>query len=210
MAEEKKQNNAAGNKQAGSSEGQAETKEKAGKSTYAEKMKSKKASGPRNGKQQQDEFEQRILDIARVTRVMAGGKRMSFRACVVVGDKNGKIGIGLGKGNDVTIAINKGVKRAKQQPIEIPIINDTIPHEVFNKFGAGKLLFKPAGTGKGIIAGGAVRIILELSGVKNVSVKILGTDNKVTNAKCAIEALNKLKKVDPAPETKQKETAKNK
>jgi small subunit ribosomal protein S5 len=196
MAEEKKQNNTPDNKQAKTPEAGA----KKGKSTYAEKMRAKK--GPKARNENKDEFEQRILDIARVTRVMAGGKRMSFRACVAVGDKKGKVGIALGKGSDVTIAINKAVKRAKQDLIEVPITDDTIPHEIFNKYGAGKLLFKPANAGKGIVAGGIVRTILELSGVKNVSSKILGTDNKVTNAKCAIDALSKLKKTSTAEEAK--------
>ncbi len=206
MAEEKKQNNTSDAKQTG-----AKNDNKSVKSTYAAKMKSKKGAKTRN--ENKDEFEQRILDIDRVTRIMAGGKRMSFRACVAVGDKNGKVGIALGKGNDVTVAINKAAKRAKQNLVDIPIVNDTIPHEIFNKYGAGKLLFKPASTGKGIIAGGIVRTILEISGVKNVSSKILGTDNKVTNAKCAIDAFGKLKRSNTAEDEKSKinqEEGKNK
>ena len=143
-----------------------------------------------------DEFDQRILDIARVTRVMAGGKRMRFRACVAVGDKKGKVGIGLGKGADVSIAVSKAVDSAKKNMINVQIINKTIAHEVRCKFGAAKLLFKPARLGRGVIAGGIVRVILELTGIHNVTSKILGTSNKVSNAKCTIEALKKLKKVE--------------
>jgi small subunit ribosomal protein S5 len=152
-----------------------------------------------------EDFEQRIVDIARVTRVMAGGKRMRFRACVALGNKKGKIGIGLAKGADVTIAVTKAVNNAKKNIIDVPIINDTIPHEIYQKYGAAKILFKPARRGRGVIAGGAVRIILELSGIKNITSKILGTNNKVNNAKCVIEALKNLKKVE-----KQKEDRKSK
>jgi small subunit ribosomal protein S5 len=127
---------------------------------------------------------------------MAGGKRMRFRACVAIGDKKGKVGIGLGKGADVTIAINKAVNKAKKDLVEVPIVNNTIPHEVRHKFSAAQVLFKPARKGRGVIAGGIIRIIMELAGVKNVTSKILGTTNKVSNAKCAIEALKKLKKIE--------------
>jgi len=143
-----------------------------------------------------DELEQRIVDIARVTRVMAGGKRMRFRACVAIGNKNGKIAIGIAKGADVTLAVNKAVNNAKKNIIDIPIINDTIPHDIKQKKGAAIVLLKPARRGKGVIAGGTARIIFELSGIKNITSKILGTHNKVNVAKCTIEALKNLKKVD--------------
>ncbi|OGF23221.1 30S ribosomal protein S5 [Candidatus Falkowbacteria bacterium RIFCSPHIGHO2_02_FULL_42_9] len=144
-----------------------------------------------------EEFEQKMIDIARVTRVMAGGKRMRFRACVAVGNRKGRVAIGLAKGADVTGAVTKAVNKAKKEFIDIPIVNETIPHEVYQKLGAAKILFKPAKKGRGIIAGGVVRIILELSGVKNVTSKILGTGNKVNNAKCVIEALKNLRKPEP-------------
>lgn len=156
----------------------------------------KRKMGRKFREEKKDEFEQRILDIARVTRVMAGGKRMRFRACVAIGDKKGRAGIALGKGADVTIAVNKAVNRAKKELVTVPMVNGTIPHEIIHKYGAAKILFKPAGKGKGVIAGGIVRIILELAGVHNISSKILGTSNKVTNAKCTIEALGRLKQVD--------------
>ncbi|OGF23803.1 hypothetical protein A3H09_00085 [Candidatus Falkowbacteria bacterium RIFCSPLOWO2_12_FULL_45_13] len=138
-----------------------------------------------------------MLDIARVTRVMAGGKRMRFRACVAIGNKKGRVAMGLAKGADVTGAVTKAVNQAKKEFIDIPITNETIPHAIYQKLGAAKILLKPAKKGRGIIAGGVVRIILELSGVKNVVSKILGTGNKVNNAKCAIEALKNLKKPEP-------------
>ncbi|MFA5643918.1 MAG: 30S ribosomal protein S5 [Patescibacteria group bacterium] len=141
-----------------------------------------------------EEFEQRILDIARVTRVMKGGKRMNFRACVVIGDKNGRVAVALGKGADVTLAVNKAVNKAKKNIVYVPIINETLPHEIYQKFGSAKILIKPASKGRGVIAGGVVRVILELAGVKNASSKILGTNNKVNNSKCTVLALNNLKK----------------
>jgi len=144
----------------------------------------------------QEEFDQRIVDIARVTRVMAGGKRMRFRACVAIGNKNGKVAIGLSKGADVTIAVTKAVNKAKKNIIDVPIINDTIPHEIYHKLGAAKILLKPARRGKGVIAGGAVHIILGLAGIKNITTKILGTHNKVNVAKCTVEALENLRKVE--------------
>jgi small subunit ribosomal protein S5 len=167
------------------------------KSVYAAKSlaKKKRKDFSRPGKAQ-DEYEQRIVDLARVTRVMAGGKRMRFRACVALGNKNGKIGIGIDKGADVTIAVTKAVNQAKKNMIDVPIVNLTIPHEIYQKKGAAKIILKPASKGKGVIAGGTVRIILELAGVKNVTSKILGTNNKVNNAKCTLEALKNLKKTD--------------
>ncbi len=140
-----------------------------------------------------DEFEQRIIDIARVTRVMAGGKRMRFRACVAIGDKKGKVAIGLAKGADVTLAVAKAVNQAKKDMVTVPTVKQTIPHAVDFRFGAAHVLLKPAAVGRGIIAGGIVRTILELSGVNNVSSKILGTNNRVNNAKCVILALKSLR-----------------
>lgn len=147
-----------------------------------------------------DEFEQRIVDIARVTRVMAGGKRMRFRACVAIGDKKGKVAIGLAKGADVTLAVAKAVNQAKKHLITVPMVKQTIPHSVDQWYGAAHVLLKPAAVGRGIIGGGIVRTILELSGIHNVTSKILGTNNKVNNAKCVIAALEALRapKKDPA------------
>ncbi|MFA4833901.1 MAG: 30S ribosomal protein S5 [Patescibacteria group bacterium] len=160
-----------------------------------------------------DEFEQRVLDVARVTRVMAGGKRMSFRVCVAIGDRKNKVGVGLGKGADVTMAVNKAVNTAKKNLIDVPTVNETIPHEIYCKAGAAKILFKPARRGRGVIAGGVVRTILELAGVHNISAKVLGTNNKINNAQCAIEALKKIKKVEkhlPAMQTQALPAGENK
>jgi len=163
--------------------------------------------GGRGGREERlaEEYEQRIVDIARVTRVMAGGKRMRFRACVAVGDKKGKVAVGLAKGADVTMAVNKAVNKAKKSFIEVSLVNDTIPHDVYYKYGAAKILLKPAKRGRGIIAGGAARMVLELAGVKNVTSKILGTNNKVNNVKCLILALESLKKVEKKQKEEKKE-----
>lgn len=202
--EEKKEKSGKETKEAAPTENKKElkkTEEKkpaVDKTVYAQKKKQERR--PKRGKfgkdRQPDEFEQRIVDIARVTRVMAGGKRMRFRACVAIGNKKGKVAVGLAKGADVTIAVNKAVNKAKKEMIEVPIVNATIPHELYWKKGAAKVLLKPASKGRGVIAGGAVRVILELAGIHNITSKNLGTNNKVNIVKCTIEALDNLKKVE--------------
>lgn len=144
-------------------------------------------------RKEESEFQQRIVDLARVTRVMAGGKRMRFRACVAIGDKKGRCGVGIAKGADVTISINKAVNKAKKNLVTIPFVNDTIPHEIFIKHGASRLLLKPVPSGTGIKAGGAIRTVLELAGVPNISAKILGTNNKINNVQALIEAITRFK-----------------
>lgn len=144
------------------------------------------------------EFEQKVVDLARVTRVMAGGKRMRFRACVAIGDGKGRVGVGVTKGVDVTIAINKAVASARKHLVTIPFWNETIPHEVRVKFGAAQLLLKPAPRGTGVIAGGPIRIIMELGGVQNVVAKMLGSQNKVNNVYAALKALQLLRRPDDA------------
>lgn len=166
--------------------------------------------GDRNRDEKRDEFEQRILDIARVTRVMAGGKRMNFRACIAIGDRKGKVGVGLGKGADVTMAVNKAVNHAKKDMITVNTINDTITHEIYHKEGAAKLLFKPARSGKGVIAGGVARTILELAGIKNATSKQMGTNNKINNARCTIEALRSLRAAEKSTKTPKVEKATDK
>ncbi len=200
MNEEKKQPivNKEGTAAAGGNVSAMEQKQGAGRGSSGFRPRGK-GFGPRRGAkpvEKKDEYEQRILDIARVTRVMAGGKRMRFRACVAIGDGKGKVAVGLGKGIDVTLAVNKAVNRAKREIIDVPIIKETIPHEVYYKYCAAKILFKPASAGRGVKAGGIVRSILELAGVKNITSKVLGSGNKVANAHCTIEALKRLKRVE--------------
>jgi small subunit ribosomal protein S5 len=192
MAEEK-QDNKNENQSKGTDKKAAST---VARSVYGGKKRFGRGRPGNKREEKQDEFDQQIIDIARVTRVMAGGKRMRFRACVAIGNKKGDVAIGLAKGADVAIAVNKAVNKAKKNIIKVPIVNNTIPHEIYQKYGAAKILLKPARKGRGVIAGGAVRIVLELAGVKNVTSKILGTNNKVNNVKCTIVALKGLKKVD--------------
>lgn len=143
---------------------------------------------------QKDEFQTKLLDLARVTRVTGGGKRMSFRAVVVAGDKKGKVGIGIDKGKDVSQAIDKATRRAKKDLVGVIIVEGTIPHEVEAKSGPAVILLKPQKKGRGLVAGGAVRTICDLAGIKNISSKILsGSKNKLNNARATIEALKKLK-----------------
>lgn len=141
-----------------------------------------------------DEFESKLLDLARVTRVAAGGRRFRFRAVVVVGNKAGKAGLGVGKGLDVPQAIDKATRLAKKNLIQVPIVEDTIPHEVISKFKSALVLLKPRKKGRGLVAGGTVRVICTLAGIKNISSKIIGrTGNKLNNARATIGALAKLK-----------------
>lgn len=146
-------------------------------------------------KGEKKEFEEEVLQIDRVTRVVKGGRRLRFRATVVVGNHNGKVGLGLGKSHEVTGAIKKATYQAKKYLLTVPLMNGTLPHEIQVKFKSAIILMKPAGPGTGIIAGGSVRKILELVGVKNVLSKILGASNRITNAKAVMIALQQLKPV---------------
>ena len=144
-------------------------------------------------KPEKPEFEQRLVDIARVSRTTTGGKRLRFRACVVIGDGTGRIGWGLSKGADVAIAINKAVNQAKKNLIKVDISQNTISHEVTYKFKSAKVFLKPAQEGRGIIAGGVVRDVLELAGFKDVISKIYGSNNKVNNVAAVFGAFSKLR-----------------
>lgn len=139
------------------------------------------------------EFEEEVLQIDRVTRVVAGGRRLRFRATVVIGNRKKRVGLGTGKANEVVIAIEKAIEKAKKNLFTVPIENDTIPHEVFIKFKAAKLLMLPAKPGTGIIAGGALRKIVELAGIKNILSKSLGTSNRLATAQASMMALQKLR-----------------
>lgn len=139
------------------------------------------------------EFEQKILDLSRVTRVTAGGKRMSFRCTLVIGDKKGRVGLGVSKGVDVQIAIDKAYRQAKKNVIRVPMIHATIPHPIQVKFGSAMVLLKPAPSGTGLKCGGAVRMVLEFAGVPNASSKILNSSNKINIAKATFEAIKQLR-----------------
>lgn len=144
-------------------------------------------------KEIKDEFETKVLDIARVTKVHKGGKHLRFRACVIAGDGKGRVGVGIAKGRDVAMAVEKATRQAKKHIIFVKIINDTIPHEMRAKFSAAKIILKPAAKGHGLIAGGPVRAVLELCGIKNIVSKMLKSENKISNACATIKALKLLK-----------------
>lgn len=140
------------------------------------------------------EFKEKVLDMRRVTRVVAGGKRFRFRATVVIGDEKGRVGVGIAKGLDVPQAVEKAKLNAKKKLMTISLKDRTLSHEVSAKFSAAKVIIKPAKNGHGLKAGGAVRVVLLLAGVRDATAKCLGrTKNKLTNALAAIEALKKLK-----------------
>ena len=142
---------------------------------------------------ERSEFDQKVVEVKRVTRVVAGGKRMRFRALIVIGDRKGKVGMGLKKGADVAESVNKAVTAAKKNMVTLPLINGTIPHQVSIKYKSSSLLLRPAKPGSGVIAGGAVRSVMELSGVKNVVCKMLGSNNKVNNVKAVFAAFRSMK-----------------
>lgn len=147
--------------------------------------------GPRRNEEPK-EFDQKTLDLARVTRVTKGGKRMRFRACVVIGDHKGRVGYGIGKGIDVQAAVGKAARKAQKSVIRVPIVNGTIPHMVEEKYAAAVILMKPAPKGTGIKAGGAARALFELSGIQNISAKTLGSKNKINNVRATMAAFAKL------------------
>jgi small subunit ribosomal protein S5 len=140
------------------------------------------------------EYEQKLLDVARVVRVVAGGRRFRFRAVMAIGDRKGKVGLGVAKGQDVSLAVEKATAEARKHLVKVPLLKGTIPHQVEAKYGSARVLLKPGRPGRGIVAGGAVRAICNLAGLGSISAKIIGrTTNKLNNARATIEAFKKLK-----------------
>lgn len=146
-----------------------------------------------SGKREKPEYDQKLLDLARVTRVVKGGRRFRFRATLVIGNRNGKVGVGVAKGNDVSEAVRKAFNSAKKNLVLVKRFNSTIACSVEAKTGSAVVMLKPAKTGRGIVAGGAVRSVVELAGIRDIVSKSMGSPNKLSVARAALAALEKVK-----------------
>lgn len=158
----------------------------------------------RKPRRDQKEFEEQVVAINRVTKVVKGGRNFRFSALVVVGDRKGRVGIGTGKAKEVPDAIRKAVDNAKKNIFTVPIIGTTIPHEITGRYGAGSVFMRPASEGTGVIAGGAARSVLELAGINDILTKCLGSRTKINVVRATVEALKGLKTVEEVAELRGK------
>jgi len=147
----------------------------------------------RERQNEDDKQQEKVVQIRRICKVVKGGKKLGFRAVVVVGDSDGTVGVGVGKANEVSSAIRKSVEDAKKHQIKVPMVGKTIPHDTEGEWGASKVIMRPAPTGTGVIAGGAVRTVLELAGIADVVAKSIGASNSINSARATIEGLKILK-----------------
>nr|YP_009297116.1 ribosomal protein S5 [Ceramium japonicum]AOM66459.1 ribosomal protein S5 [Ceramium japonicum] len=152
----------------------------------------------KNTKNKDDnQWEERVVQVKRVTKVVKGGKKLSFRAVLVIGNTKGQIGVGVGKASDVIGAVKKGISDAKKHIINIPVTKyNSIPHPIQGIAGAAKIILRPSATGSGVIAGGSTRTVLELAGIKNILAKQLGSNNKLNNARATLNALSNLRTLE--------------
>ncbi|XP_024379587.1 uncharacterized protein [Physcomitrium patens] len=170
------------------------SKGSSGDENLSDDSRGKRGGDRRGSKNSEDKMEERVVQIRRVTKVVKGGKQMSFRAVVVIGDKKGTVGVGVGSAKEVITAVQKSATDARRHLVTVPMTKYlTFPHRADGDYGAAKVMLRPAATGTGVIAGGAVRVVLELAGVENALGKELGSKNPLNNARAVVEAVGKMK-----------------
>lgn len=163
-----------------------------------------KENNHRKRDRKEKDFDHSLLHVARVARVVQGGRRFSFRATVAIGDRKGKVGVGVAKGSDVSLAIGKAIHDAKKHLVSFVRKGNTIPHEINFKYESARIILKPAKEGKGIVAGGALRVLADLGGIKDLTAKSLGSNNKINTAKAMLGALKSLKNTAKTKELREK------